>query len=349
MKQTEIFGRVSQKITPALHLHFFNNILEEEANPNIQRDKALERRKLEAYIKDEKSAEENPYLPTIGVEIEVPKYFTIDENLFEATSLLGIPREGESFLDNEAWEFAIDFSYSAKTQSLIAHELIRGGFIETEEEHNKKKIRGAGDFSMHINLGFPLEIADKLKGVTYTTTLNRELQQLKDDSDVLVNALTYAYTSPQRIENRKTNKRFTIDRPAKKGKDKKGGKEEKEYIEEEDEDDSMVPSGRLEIRSLEVRDATLYRLLPEAQLLASALFTSHLDSTLDDKQIALKAIWQDFSVKVQEAFSTYFVSPEVIDKDEAKALFMLKETNIPQQMREYITETSQKIQKIIQI
>ncbi|MCX6793105.1 MAG: hypothetical protein NTY12_03685 [Candidatus Falkowbacteria bacterium] len=331
------FNNVPEKIKPALQLHYFNNLIAiEKGNGANLLNGTQEKYILGQYAKVEKQAEENMYLPTVGLEIEVPYGFKVDKELCEATKDLGIPQAGTGGT-NETWEFASDFSYSAKTQTLIAHELIRGDFIETEGADQSRKIRGDGDFSMHLNLGFPLDLAEKISD-DYDFKSRFKLK-----ADVLVNALTYAFVSPKRLVNRKTSSRMNLDKTA-----NKAGKKITEAPNLDEYNSDIVSSGRLEIRSLEVRDATLYRLVPEAQVLAAALFSSEADKP-DKSQEQLKNIWEDFSVKVQNIFTQFNLTFDTVDEKSIRAAKAIDETSIQNELRALITQTAQAINHTIHL
>lgn len=251
---------IPEKLKPALHLYFFNNYIARQGNVpeggyKEEIKKGLSR--FQSYIEAEGEAEKKLILPTIGIEIEIPGKFekitTLqDHDFFDATQKLGIPAGYD-----QIYEFATGYSYSAKTQSMLAHELIRGGFIQTKTKEGKNQIDGKGDFSLHVNLGFPNKFVSS---------------KLEAAADVLTNALTYGFTSPERLKKRKTSTRvnFELAEAAQQSTDSKDNWK------------------RLEIRSLEVRDETLYRLLSEAQLLGAALFSNFSTANSEDShQIVL--------------------------------------------------------------
>jgi len=317
---------IPDKIKPAIRLYFFNNIIARKGKePENGYDQEIQDvlNRFKVYIDDEKNAEESKILPTIGTEIEIPdkfKEFTIEDyDLFYATEDLGIPAGKDV-----RYEFAPQYSYSAKSQSILVHELIRGGFIETKSQDGKKEIRGEGDFPLHINLGFPAH---------YITKENKE--KFEQSADSLVNALTYAFSSYERLKKRTDKFRFKT-RPAENpesinqaGSAKDVGKEWQ----------------RLEIRSLEVRDSTLYRLLSETQLLGVALFSNFYHEDLRQKN--LKNIWQDFEEKVNDIIKEYHLDYNDIDDSKLKSRLILKYSQLSDKMRNLITDSSLLIRQVL--
>lgn len=335
---TEQIPDLPETIKPAIQLFFFNNLnafdpqLSEEES-NTMNHRTLE--KYKQYIVLEKKAEEDPLLPTIGVEIEVPYDFPVDEKYFSATEYFDIPNGYD-----EAWEFACKYSYSASTQNLLVHELIRGGFIETEEQQERKKIRGSGDFSLHVNLGLPLELTAYLNNPK-NITKDQANKEYGDRADRLVNALTYGFSSQKRLDKRKTKTRMKLTNDAEKSKKRSSATAEEQ----------REQWSRLEIRSLELRDLTFYRMLKEAQLLAAALFSRSLEvggkeETGLSRAWKLSKAWNDFESKVDEILSQHNLKLDSLD-DDIRWGKVLEQTNIQKEMRNLITDTSKLIQNII--
>ncbi len=327
---TKSFPHIPEKLLPAMNLHIFNDFLRRGSVVYSEKEKKEVLKKFKNFIEEEKQAEESPYLPTIGVEVEVPSRFSVDNDVCEATKELGIP-EG----CDEAWEFAPDFSYSAKTQSAIVHELIRGGFIETENdvERNGKKIRGSGDFSLHVNLGVYPDVRENLNNTDRSVRA-----QYENSVDVLTNALTYAFTSPERLEKRKTNTRYNTWKESSPSKKKRP------------EGYTNSSSNRIEIRSLEVRDKTLYRMLVESQLLGEALLSNFSEDDSRTKE-RLSEVWDDFESNVKEVLLEDNLSLDSIDNQRSSPYISakaLKETNIQSEMRNIITKSARKICYIIE-
>jgi hypothetical protein len=341
---------IPEGLKPAIRLHIFNDYIQREdlrgEDGGIKQEREIEKR-FRSFIEEEKKAEENPYLPTIGLEIEVPQDFWIQINFFKATTTLGIPVGFD-----EAWEFATNFSHSARAQSLLVHELIRGGFIETTGDDKSKKIRGEGDFSLHLNIGVPPELKLTHKEI---------VEKINFKADILTNALTYGFVSPERLNKRKTATRLKL----KEGIDAEKKKKIKREVKNEQqaqEAEALIPPNeklwqRIEIRSLEVRDKTLYRLLIEAQNLGAA-FLSSLQKEPDETEKKLTKVWCNFEKEIMSVLSEKSLNLDDIDRVEPKiirltsepikAIKALVETDIQQRMREIITKNSLEVSKILE-
>lgn len=320
---------VPDRLKPALRLYFFNNIMDRNGqDPEGGYDKEVVDgiKRFKSFIENEKNAERDKVLPPIGIEIEIPdkfNEFTIaDYDLFYATEDLGIPAGKDV-----RYEFAPQYSFSAKSQSMLTHELIRGGFIETLDRNGKKEVRGKGDFPLHINLGFPASLKS-----------DENKMNFEKSADILANALTYAFSSPERLRKRIDRSRFKTQLA-----------ESPEIINKNRNfDDTMEEWQRLEIRSLEVRDATLYRLLSEAQLLGAALFRNvSTENPENVYQITLKNIWQEFEKNFNDIIRDYHVNLNDIDDSKLKSRLILKYTQLSNKMRNLITESSLLVKQAI--
>ena len=325
---TGSFKDIPEKIVPVLNLHIFNDLIQGRGNYS-EGDKEKMLKKFRSFIETEREAEASLFLPTIGVEVEVPSKFDVNNELCRATEELGIPKDSD-----ESWEFSTDFSYSAHTQSALVHELIRGGFIETEndKEENGKKIRGSGDFSMHVNIGIYPEIQELLyKGD------HQFRSKFENAADTLVNALTYGFTSPDRLDKRKTSSRLDISKDSESGKKKRSSREP----------NADLKTKRIEIRSLEVRDKTVYRLLSEAQLVGETLLSSFLEER-SGANVDLSEVWEQFEKRVRDVLKRENINREDIDDDKEKAIEKLKRTNVRQEMRDALSEAAREAGYVIE-
>ncbi len=332
------FGDVPEKAIPALQLHFFNDLQFKDSDEGQKGMGSEERKKLENFIIAERFAEGNPYLPTIGVEIEVPHKLKVNQDFFDATIDLGVPCGY-----NEAWEFAVDYTYSSEMQSLLVKELIRGGFIETEESKKGKSIAGKGDFSLHVNLGIPLNLLDDF------AQDEKRQEVFKKHADALVNAFTYAFNSPDRMLKRKTHVRFRANEIAKISKKNLNNDENSSSYTQIRENGKELWYGRLEIRSLELRDATFYRLMPEAQLLAAALFSAcsqPIDTTISK---SLLDIWTSFERDALAILTRYNLTLESMDIDYERTdiAVLLADTPLQKEFRDLISEAAMRIKRLI--
>lgn len=292
--------------------------------------------KFEKLAEEELKAEDDPYLPTIGTEVEIPRSLPVYGNrlrLFEASKKLGIPKAGTP---DEEWEFAVPYTYSAAAQNAYVHELIRGGYIETEEVTDGKRIKagGKGTFPLHLNIEIPNEIIDRYP---------RDSDNLhKNPFDVSVTKLTQAFSiafsSPERIEK----KEYVYPVIWGRGGDISKPKRENHSGNERN-------PRKLELRSLEVRDKTLYRMLHEAQNLAAALF-AHFRGT-DEIELVLSKIWEQFDEKLSGLNVKYETTSFALDEDEKEQTRLLAETirttDLQNEMRALITEISLPIHRAL--
>lgn len=332
---------------------------------------------LERVAEGERRLEktEGEIVPTIGLEVEVPektyashgmatvgKYVKPGE-FYKISEKFGV----KPSFEHSTWEWAVDYSHSARVQSLIVHELIQAGFIDTEGSGGERKVKEGGEWSMHVNLKVP----DRLNYKDRPSLKKR----LNDNSDILTNAFTYAFSSPERLKSRKSNSRYILGKSAQKIKKQKSLDNAVKNEPPEDTAWSVsppqprdeIPEGRLEIRSLEVRDKTLYRLLVEIQRVASAMFASQMPA--DEKSKAdeeLGEIWSVFSGKVYDIIDSKIKEAgwsslyndqvsvkdnggplEFLDRFKDQASELVKKTWISTELRHLITETSIKIEKIL--
>lgn len=325
-------GEIPERLRPLFLLREFNRGIERGLNEteNVSKLDTREEReeiKFKKVLEEEKSAKGNPYLPTLGTEIEIPHYIPDDRlKLFKATEQLGIRKGGDPY-----WEFAVPFTYGAGAQSKMIHELIRGEFISTTEEENGRKILYRGkEIPLHVNIGVPEGLKDSFRNK------KEELKIFIDSVQILTNAFSYAFSSPERIhKNEWENSFFATREDVEKGrKHKKNSVSLEGTVEEFNE--------RLEIRSLEVRDETVYRLLEQIQKLSSALFCSFKEEN-DTVEFRLKEIWEHFELDTTELIRSHGLTLNALDTKTSKVADAIRETQIQSKMRELITKTSLKI------
>lgn len=332
---------VPERLTPLLRFKALNDTIlaaqEVSGEPPLLDPKGF--RQFEKLSEKELQAEDDPHLPTIGTEVEIPHSLPVRGNrlkLFEASRKLGIPKEGTS---DEEWEFAVPYTYSAEAQNAYLHELIRGGYIETEEVEGGKRIKagGRGTFSLHLNIEIPSEITQKHPA-------SRENASM-DPFHLAVTRLTFAFSSafssPERIKGGEYVNPLHWGNLAEWSKPKRDGEEKMG-------DENKIR--RLEIRSLEVRDKTLYRLLHEAQTLSVALF-SEFRSKRDGVEDVLAGVWERFHEASDDLARHYGVSPFGLDFGElekaVKIAKMIEFSDFQKEMRALITSFSQEVETVL--
>ena len=232
----------------AIALGRYNYLVVVSRNPqNVQLAARLEHRFNNLVAAESTARKQAGLLPTIGWEVEIPRYpyqangtyYTKYKNFSNA---IGLPIN--SYADVSGWEFAPSPSYSSEVAGFMLNQLIKGGFIASlSDSQDPEEIMKRLDVklvSLHINLGLPLRNGG---------------DEALYDYHLFNAALAIAYTSALRLKN----KTFTLHAFQKDVTSMPGG---------------FGGGGRFEIKDLEVRDSSVYRLMHEAQLVGAALIGS---------------------------------------------------------------------------
>ena len=332
---------VPERLAPLLRFKAFNDtvlaVQEISDEPPLTDRRGF--RQFEKLAEKELKAESDPYLPTIGTEIEIPRSLPVRGNrlaLFEASRKLGIPKTGTQ---DEEWEFAVPYTYSAEAQNAYLHELIRGGYIETEESDEGKRIKagGRGTFSLHLNIEIPKDVT---RGRPEFTE-HAHLDPFHLAATRLSFALSSAFSSAERITNRE------YVHPVIWGHSSEWSKPKRKQARDSEDNES---ARRLEIRSLEVRDQTLYRLLHEIQNLSAALF-SEFRTERDGAEEILAGIWERFHEASDDLARQYGVSPFGLDLGETektlKIATAIHSSDFQKEMRSLVTSFSQEVEIVL--
>ncbi|OGH16778.1 MAG: hypothetical protein A3C30_00345 [Candidatus Levybacteria bacterium RIFCSPHIGHO2_02_FULL_40_18] len=229
-----------------------------------------------------------PHLPTIGFEVESPRkpYILGSKNVInfekyeELFKNMGFPKNRASSIS--MWEFSPPPSFSSDVQVYILNQLIAGGFIPSLHDSSAPEdIRAHLDdklVSLHINIGLP------------KTAINPSSNKLRSDKkfEIFNMVFALAFTSPLRFTSKSGQPLWT--------------KKSAEFTEK-----GFGQGGRFEIKDLEARDASVYRLMKEIQLLGACLLVS-TEST--DEELA--EIWHTLKRNIQKAFKArgYVKFPE---------------------------------------
>lgn len=262
----------------------------------------------------------NP-LPTIGFEVESPKkagLFYTNKNYGRFFDLIWLPRNklnprthDEQF---DRWEFSPPPSYSASVQARILCELIKGGFIPSlaHSQSPEDIVRLLDDklVSLHVNLGVPSKI---------TTSLSTD----NDNVRTFLAAFALGFTSTQRLDN-KTSGNMGSFKEVDTATAKSGKRQE-----------------RLEIKALEVRTQSTYRLMHEIQNLGAALF-----AYLGDKDSHLGSHWLD----AREEFKLLYKSVDFHLGNLGQKIelsHLVASTDISQRLRTSITRRSHQVARAI--
>ncbi len=280
IKRTKsFFDRHQDQIEPtaegAIKLHIYNFLFK---NPDASKEELKATfKKINKLSETEKEySHENNFLPTIGIELEVP----LKDLTYEDISVLNQLKIHNESAEDEfglLWEVNPSFSYSPSVQSRIIQELAEMNAIPLKFDkrkrnpHLKRVSEKTEDIlSLHINFGIPIK------------TTRQQLERGFLVPSFLVNdLLNYAFTSPKRITNRKTSTSLRFVHDA-----------------EDSEKNKNFTNLRLELRASEFRDYPTYRLIAESQKII-ALFIAHMkfnlgDREMNDKEKLLAQLWGGF-------------------------------------------------------
>lgn len=260
-------------------------------------------KKLSPLIDEELREGQRNILPTIGIEVESPRRTTVQYLAHEYGvffDFVGMPRNKINKYGNSdfpMWEFSPPPSYSADVQARVLAGLIKGRFIPSLTFSKKPKdimyLLDEKGVSLHVNLGLPKSLnwlhnkwLQKLGREPRPDPLQEDL--VPEDVDIFASAFALAFSSLQRLDKRQSSDVFMIKKC---DNSPLGGRE---Y--------------RLEIKALEVRDESVYRLLREIQLVGAALF-GYLEGN------NLYPIWKNLRGKIERVFQEFDVNPRWTLKD----------------------------------
>ena len=312
---------------PAIRLHLFNFLTKNPKASSKQIEKEMTHlERLSAH--ERKFAREQNPLPTIGIEIEVPQSSLHNEQV-RILDALQIPNEQEYTME-PLHEVNPNFSYSPWVQGRVIQELASMGALplEKKQDGNNRVIppTSTGDvLSLHINFGVPTGIERLTLHVDYRYKLF-----------LVSDLLTYAFTTPERVEFRKTKTSMLIKSSEESGKSKK-------------EVDLVGPS-RVELRAMEFRDYPSFRLLGEAQRLMAMVFANIKKVDGLPTNIAEKAfddVWNDFEKEVKKFFRDRELTQAMVDWSPSKVTQKLRETDLQKACRAIVTKYSKRIGKIL--
>lgn len=263
------------------------------------------------------AAHPSNHLPTIGFEVESPRkpYRLVNSrdyvDFFDA---IGMPRNRVNKFDDAGgrnppsafWEFSPPPSYSASVQARILHELITGRFIPSlrysQDPEQIKTLLDNKLVSLHLNLGVPsIWMGDivHLRG--------------NEDAKILASMLALAYTSPVRLESRS----------------------QQVYVDVKDADPTVKGGGvnrRLELKALEVRDESVYRLMIGSQPLGGAMF-----ARLGGYDQSLAEVWDGVREDGQKVYNRYRFEPDML-KSKQTVAELVRRYNIGQELRRIIEQ-----------
>lgn len=301
---------------PAVNLLVYNAIASNDGELPTGENLSVLIRKIKYTDSTETRYRElGDYIPTIGVEAEIPTAFRDSVNISNILIGLGISYTSYEIVDNDGYpvdEIRPSYSYSALTQGRILQECVKLGIKNVQEEHKET--------SLHVNLGFDFYQKNFMK---------------RKDSNVKIftAAIAFAFVTPDRISKKKSRYMFDI----------KGG-----HI------GGRNPH-RLEVKMTEFDNETTFRMLNEVQLIASSLFADFkvnhsLNKNNDEKRLELSKVFDKFKTSVlnnlgDEGVDIYsnFSSRHLIRgyrmKNEHKIILL----------RQLFTSTAKEIKKILNL
>lgn len=324
---------------PLIRLHLFNFVAA-NSGPDT---KAMERevRKILSLSQTETefSSSDNP-LPTIGVELEIPNQYW-SEGLNNVLNWAGIHHEVEASIRGVKAEIFEEinpqFSYSARVQSQILEEITKLGHLPMIRGRNgqMQMSKISEDLlSLHMNFGLqePLD-HDML------------LTKYSDQLLLINNIIAYGFSSPIRLQNRKTDKSLLL----------KDDAEESKKIKADFIPDSILISfvDRIELRAGEFRDYPTFRMLAESQRIMAMMFAyiqAGENRTLTDRESQLAQLAHDFLLDAEQIVLP-ITDQEInlIDTDKYKAADLAASTKISEFCRKLITDYSHRVAKILQL
>lgn len=321
-------GGLEPTAVPVTKFHLYNFLKQRPGASEEEFSREVDRCRRYSMEEREYSQEGNP-LPTIGIEVEVPEKY-LSEDKVAVLNELGIPNYPESRTYSDAlWEVNPNFTYSPWVQGRMLQELAVMGALPLEDSGDGiKKVSSEELLSLHINLGLPGEL------VTNPRVSQSEFYVLSD-------VMNYAFTSENRLANRKTNSSF-IRKSKNTRTSKKSGR-----MPLADHDSFAM---RLELRASEFRDYPSYRMLAEVQRLAAVLIAfmkveNKLPVTEAEKKLA--EVWPDFSNEARQEFEKHELPSNIIDKNPAYGINILKSTDLRQKSRQMFSRYARRVGEII--
>lgn len=322
---------------PVINLHLYNFIARNENVDELDLQKEFNKINRLSKLEKEYSSEGN-ILPTIGIEIEVP-IENLTQDKVKILNKLNIPNHEER--KDSLWEMNPDFSYSPWAQAQMIQELADMDALPLKEspKNSKKKIVNDEILSLHVNFGMPNSVQKRIMENNYTS-----ITYMND-------ALTYAFSSPERIAGRKTKTAIGLEDDAKESK-KNTNKDESSI--------GKRKLMRLELRAQEFRDYPTYRMLVESQRIAALLIA---EMTLSGKigisreERDLVILWQKFENDIKDLFDKFDLEKGMVDsyRGTYKIIEILKEPesdikpNLKKSCREIISRYSKEVAKILKL
>ncbi|MCE9548914.1 hypothetical protein K8Q98_00735 [Candidatus Nomurabacteria bacterium] len=279
-------GRFSGIETTALPPLRLRIILDKLANPNLTNEEIYERNKAFAEHLSKRESEfmdpNNP-LPTIGIEIEIPNedFLPIFRSIFDQ---IDIPNVSET---EGKHEMNPNFSYSPWVQARMLQEITNLGIVPLKKGDGKKIIDPEKPLSLHINFGIPNTIRNWERMIEGADS-NPEATEVPE-LGLINDILTFAFSSSNRIKNRKTSESIHFHKGA------------RETLKDTGNNKFIY---RVEFRATEFKDYSTYRLLAESQRIMGMFISSvkrQEKVPMSGAEEKLALLWDEFK-KEAEAY-----------------------------------------------
>lgn len=288
-------------------------------------------KKIARMVEEEQWYRQAQVLPTIGIEIELPKS-VINTQKQDILNALHIPAGTEPSFPG-LYEVNPDFTYSALPQARILQSMDDLNMLPVDRDG---RIPTRSMLSLHVNFGIPAKLDDRSK--VFENMRQRGLQAM-----TLANAFVVGFSNPDRILKRKTREAVKV-KPT--HRDYKKG-----YVK------IHSPSlHRLEIRPAEFRDYPTYRLLIEGQRVTAALFASvakHYELALSPTEELLSETWNTFEREVRQAFLAKRITIEDIDhaddRNHQRVWAAMVQGDVSDTVRKSIHQCSARVAKILEL
>jgi hypothetical protein len=334
---------LGETIAPVAKLCLFNQLKNNPGQEVI--DRTI--RKIKKLAEIEKAYESASSLPTIGIEIECHRY-AFNNKKISLLRELGVSNyEESSGSDDPLWEVNPHFSYSALVQARYLQELVKAGFIPLiYDREGNAKIPQNHLLSLHVNLGVPL-----------TGVWDKELVK---KSYILSDVFNYAFTSGNRILERKTQYSIDIKKAINSNKMKKS--EEVDYKKKKEREKKkkrknkvewleLCDFPRLELRASEFRDYKTFLMLEGMQRIG-AMFFSHFKSTdkekMNSEEIALAKLWRHFQEEYLEIMKKHGIRRlNLVDREEHRASDLADNLELKKACQELIYKYARKVGRYI--
>ncbi len=304
----------------AMYMYTFNFLRNHPDLTSGERETLLQRLKK---ISDKEKLYKDPSvpLPTMGNELEIPRFVdALDKRIIDGFGLSNY-RDGDW---HQLFEINKGYSYSPDVQSRVLEELFKLRVLPiTQVERYGQKIWELDKdemLSLHLNFGVPKEIEGVLE------------EYYKGDINNLVDALVFAFVSPNRIKKRKTRGVSWNLKTNNVGTNERTG------------------TKRLEIKVTEFADFPTFRMNKEAQELVGAMFAhvkmkQGIQITRVEEEMGI--LWEMFRGDLENVKREFQIPTAIYNDDRNRAVELAKNPHLRSRMRKLVDTYSQVVRETI--